>query len=254
MERQAEALREGLARVSSDATLYLALPGDALSIRTLELPFTDQRKIDQVIGYELEGQIVYSLDEVVYDHVVVRSGDDGSSVLAVAAKRDVVATWLDVLKARGIDPRALYAAPVVYHALAIDDARFDAEDDADVDVPKVPAILDLGHARSNLFVGRDGQSILARAITRGGQHLTAAIAEALAIDVPRAEQIKRGAARIVPAGSAPASAAEARIDAALRAALAPLGRAGAACAVPESSEYIAGLLPRSRARCVADRH
>ena len=104
MERQVEALREGLSRVSSDATLYLALPGDALSIRTLELPFTDQRKIDQVIGYELEGQIVYSLEDVVFDHVVVRSGDDGSSVLAVAARRDVVAAWLDALKGKGIDP------------------------------------------------------------------------------------------------------------------------------------------------------
>src|ERR1041384_7107838 len=57
LARQVAALREGLSRVSSDATLYLALPGDALSIRSLDLPFTDQRKIDQVIGYELEGQI-----------------------------------------------------------------------------------------------------------------------------------------------------------------------------------------------------
>src|SRR5436190_10595412 len=76
LARQVAALREGLGRVSSEATLYLALPGDQLSIRTLELPFADPRKIDQVIGYELEGQIVSSLDEVVFDHVVVRSGED----------------------------------------------------------------------------------------------------------------------------------------------------------------------------------
>jgi general secretion pathway protein L len=218
LERQVEALREGLSRVSSDATLYLALPGDALSIRLLELPFTDQRKIDQVIGFELEGQIVHSLDEVVFDHVTVRSGDDGSAVLAVAARRDYVGGWLEALTRSGIDPRGLYAAPVIYHALRIDDPA------ADADSGRVPAILDLGHARTNLFVGRDGQGIFARAITRGGQHLTAAIAETLGVDRNRAEQIKRGEARLIAAGGSPFGAGEMRIDQALRTALAPLVR------------------------------
>jgi Tfp pilus assembly PilM family ATPase len=217
-ERQVEALREGLTRVSSHATLYLALPGDNLSIRALDLPFTDQRKIDQVIGYELEGEIVHSLDDVVFDHVTVRSGDEGSAVLAVAARRDAVAAWLGALREQGIDPRALYAAPVVYHALTIDDPA------AEGDVGRVPAILDLGHARTNLFVGRQGQGIFARAITRGGQHLTAAISEALGVDLDRAEQMKRNEARLVPAAGRSATASEVRVDQALRAALTPLVR------------------------------
>jgi general secretion pathway protein L len=218
LARQVEAVRDGLARVSSDATLYVALPGDALSIRALELPFTDQRKIDQVIGYELEGQIVHSLDDVVFDHVTVRSGDEGSSVLAVAARRDYIVSWLDALKAEGIDPRALYAAPVVYHALRIDDPA------ADADSGRVPAILDLGHARTNLFIGRDGQGILARAITRGGQHLTTAIAEALGVDRDRAEQIKRSEARLNSVTSIPTGSGDVRIEQALRMALGPLVR------------------------------
>jgi Tfp pilus assembly PilM family ATPase len=216
--RQVEALREGLARVSSHATLYLALPGDALSIRALDLPFTDQRKIDQVIGFELEGEIVHSLDDVVFDHVTVRSGDEGSAVLAVAARRDTIAAWLDALKEQGIDPRALYAAPVVYHALSIDDPA------AEGDTGRVPAILDLGHARTNLFVGRYGQGVFARAITRGGQHLTTAISEALGVDRDRAERIKRADARLISAADRSATAGEIRVDQALRTALTPLVR------------------------------
>ena len=46
-----------------EATPYLAVPGDQLSVRVLDLPFTDPRKIDQVVGYELEGQIVHALEE-----------------------------------------------------------------------------------------------------------------------------------------------------------------------------------------------
>jgi Tfp pilus assembly PilM family ATPase len=218
LERQVEALREGLSRVSSDAMLYLALPGDQLSIRTLELPFGDARKIDQVIGYELEGQIVHSLDEVVFDHVTVRSNDDGSSVLAVAARNEDVGAWLDALRAGGIDPRALYAAPVAYHALEIDDPRVDP------DSGKVPAILDIGHARANLFIGRDGFGISARTITRGGQHLTAALRDGLSITADKAEQVKRNEARLLPTGATPATRREAQIDQILRAALVPLVR------------------------------
>jgi len=218
LARQVEALREGLSRVSSDATLYVALPGDLLSIRQLDLPFTDQRKIDQVIGYELEGQIVHALDDVVFDYVTVRSNDEGTSVLAAAARKETVSAWLETLKESGIDPRGFYAAPAIYHVLGIHDPA------AEADPSRVPAILDLGHARTNLFVGRDGQGVFGRAITRGGQHLTAALSQALAVDRPAAERIKRGPARLLAPGVAPASAAEARIDEVLRGALAPLIR------------------------------
>jgi len=217
-ERQIEALREGLGRVSSDAILYVAMPGEQLSIRVLELPFADPRKIDQVIGYELEGQIVHGLEEVVFDYVTVRSNEGSSSVLAVAARQSDVATHLETLKAGGVDPRALYAAPVAYHALPVDDPRVDGESE------KVPAILDLGHARSNLFIGRDRVGIATRTITRGGHHLTLALAEALGIDAARAEHMKRTEARLLRPGVEPASPREARQNEILRLALAPLVR------------------------------
>jgi type IV pilus assembly protein PilM len=218
VERQVEALREGLSRVSSEAMLYVAMPGDLLSIRTLELPFGDPRKIDQVIGYELEGQIVHALDEVVFDHITVRSSDDGSSVLAAAAKQTDVAAFLEALRAGGIDPRALYAAPVAYRALTVDDPRADEESG------KVPAILDIGHARSNLFIGRDGAGIAARTIMRGGQHLTHALAEGLELTLDRAEQFKRNEARLLAAGMPTIGKRDGRPNEILQRALAPLVR------------------------------
>src|SRR6185295_15990901 len=87
VERQAEAVREGFAQ-AREATPYFAIPGDQLSVRVLELPFADPRKIDQVVGYELEGQIVHALEDVIFDHTVVGQTAEGSTVLAVAAKRE----------------------------------------------------------------------------------------------------------------------------------------------------------------------
>jgi Tfp pilus assembly PilM family ATPase len=241
--RQARAVREGLQRVSSDSTLYLAMPGDQLSLRSLELPFVDPRKIDQVIGFELEGQIVHSLDDVVYDHVTVRRGDSGSTVIAAAARQEDVGAFLEALRNEGIDPRALFAAPVIYHSLEISPdgpegpARPGSSDGSPVGLivdasglpapVNLPAIVDLGHLRTNLFVGQDGGRMYARTITRGGHHLTEALGTALGIDRARAERFKRNDARLLPAASlgGPAGTPLAvKVDAVLRAALTPLVR------------------------------
>src|SRR4051812_3953094 len=167
LERQVAAIRDGLSQVSGEVTSYLAAPGDLLSIRVLDLPFTDPRKIDQVIGYELEGQIVHPLEDVIFDHMLVRGGDDGSTVLAVAAKRDDIGQLIAGLEAqgKGTAPRALYAAPIVYRALAPGLAESLQAEDPTVAGSEEPggdspaachAILDLGHLRTNLCVLRDG--------------------------------------------------------------------------------------------------
>src|SRR3954468_1476058 len=80
IERQGEALQRGLARLPQESTLFLAMPGELLTVRMLDLPFSDPRKIDQVVGYELEGQIVHALADVVFDHAVLQTpGADGTS-------------------------------------------------------------------------------------------------------------------------------------------------------------------------------
>jgi general secretion pathway protein L len=224
LERQADAIQDALSRVSAEATPYLALPGDLLSIRLLELPFADPRKIDQVVGYELEGQIVHALDDVLFDHVLVKTGDQGSTVMACAAKRDDIAQYLAVLEAHGTEPRALYAAPIVYRSLSSPKpARAaDAADDAEA---TCEVILDLGHLRTNLCIVRDGQALAARTIKRGGFHLTTAIAQAFNSSYERAEMAKRGDARLGGTAARPLSTPlEVKMDAVLREAFAPLVR------------------------------
>ena len=118
IERQLDVVKEELSRVAGEVTPYLAVPGDQLSVRVLELPFTDPRKIDQVVGYELEGQIVNAIEDVVFDHLVVSQKPEGSTVLAVATKRDDLAALIAAAEGgHGIQPRALYAAPVIYRTL-----------------------------------------------------------------------------------------------------------------------------------------
>jgi general secretion pathway protein L len=186
----------------------------------MQLPFADARKIDQVVGYELEGLIVNALEDVVFDHVVVAQSDEGSTVLAAAARRDDVAALLAATEALGTHPRALYAAPVVYRTL-LPASPASAEEGAPP--PPCQMILDFGHARTNVCFVRNGETIYARTILRGGAHITQTIAKAFEADLDRAEQAKRSDARLL-VGESPATPLAAKLDAVLREALEPLVR------------------------------
>jgi Tfp pilus assembly PilM family ATPase len=216
LERQLAAVREGLARVAGEVTPYLAVGGDQLSVRVLELPFSDARKIDQVVGYELESQIVNAIEDVVFDHLVAGQRAEGTTVLAAAAKREDLAALIAAAEAQGIHPRSLFAAPVIYRTL------FPAMPPADEASPApCRVVLDFGHERTNISVVRDGNAIYARTIRRGGAQLTAAIAKAFNADLARAEQAKRGEAFLAGPGRVPNNPLLTKLDAVLREALAP---------------------------------
>jgi general secretion pathway protein L len=218
IERQLEAVREGLSQMAGEVTPYFAVPGDLLSVRVLDLPFSDPRKIDQVVGYELEGQIVSAIEDVVFDHMVVAHRPEGATVLAAAAKRDDLAALLAAADAQNLHPRALYGASVIYRTLA------PAPTDGPEPLPApCYAFLDFGHSRTNVCVVRGGETIYARTIRRGGQHLTAAIAQAFNADAARAEQAKRGEAELLN-GRPAASPLIGKLDEVLRETLAPTVR------------------------------
>jgi len=215
LQRQMDAVREGLAQMG-EATPYLAVAGDQLSVRVLELPFSDSRKIDQVVGYELEGQIVHAIEDVVFDHLVVGQRPEGATVLAAAARRDDLTALLAAAEERAIHPRALFAAPLIYRTLLPI-----AADGAGTETLPCQAVLDFGHVRTNVCFVRAGDPIAARTIRRGGEQLTAAIAKAFNADVARAEQAKRNDAFLASPGRPATTPLGVKLDSVLREALAP---------------------------------
>jgi general secretion pathway protein L len=216
IERQLAAVREGLGRVAGEVTPYLAVGGDQLSVRVLELPFTDARKIDQVVGYELEGQIVNAIEDVVFDHLIAAERPEGTTILAAAAKREDLAALIAAAEAQEIHPRSLFAAPVIYRTL------FPAVPTVGDEAPaSCQAVLDFGHERTNVCILHRGNAIYARTIRRGGAQLTAAIAKAFNADPARAEQAKRGEAFLAGPGRVPNTPLLVKLDATLREALVP---------------------------------
>lgn len=232
-ERQAQALQRGLGRLPREVTTCVAMPGDALTIRLLDLPFADPRKVDQVVGYELEGQIVHALSDLVLDHAIVKApGATGATVLAVAARIADVSTLLSSLATDTLDPRSIFAAPVVYQALSVGGAPSEGT------AASCRALLDIGHQRTNVCVLLNGETAFARTLTRGGSALTAAVAQALQCDLARAEELKVQGGHVATVEDPALTPVGRQLDPILREALGPLVR--------ELKQTLAGVRGRIR--------
>ena len=158
--------------------VIVALPGNAAATHFLSLPFTDSRRLEQTLGFEVESQIPFDLSEVVYDYQVL-DGAKGvrSDLLVGVVKKTAFEELLLALASIGLDPRlvTLPSLPLLFVAPPPTGAD---------------AILDVGHRRVTFLLRDAGAISFARTLEGGGALLTAAVAKALSVDLVEAERIK----------------------------------------------------------------
>lgn len=227
LARAARTVAELIADEKLEAEMFATSLGGDATLRLLTMPFSDPKKIEQVLGYELESQILGELDGLVYDSVVstTRLGEGGTSttnVIAVAAQKDVVRAQVEALSAIGAEPRVVGAAALSYAALR--GHAFPSGGAAEGGGGETVAIVDFGHRHTNVCIVRDGTVLFARSIPRGGEDVTVAISEQFRMTLEDAASSKHAQAFLAQPGSAFPSAAHQKVDAVVRDAVRPLMR------------------------------
>jgi len=120
-----------------------ALPVGEAASTVLELPFTDAKKIEATLGFEVESLLPLDLDEVLYDDQIVDRRDGASELLVGVARLEDLEDRLEVLAGAGLDPRVLTLPALGTFHLATAVAREElANGDASL------AFVDLGAERS----------------------------------------------------------------------------------------------------------
>jgi Tfp pilus assembly PilM family ATPase/ribosomal protein L12E/L44/L45/RPP1/RPP2 len=217
--RTLRVLLDGLERPPDELALAL---GTDLTLRVLDLPFQDARKIDQVTGYELESQILGELDGMVVDQVVAETRGAGARVLAVAADRESVRETIAALAAVRGEPRHIGAAVLTYAALA--QRALPALEPGVEKERLVDAVIDIGHNTTRVAFVEGGRTLFARSVPRGGAELTAAIADTYRVDDAAAERAKHTQAALLHDPLGEIDPSRRRLDGVLREALRPLVR------------------------------
>jgi general secretion pathway protein L len=154
-ERQGEAIKALLGGVAFD-TAIVALPG-ASALHHVSLPFSDLRRIEQTVGFEVEAQIPFDLAEVAWDWQPLQLSESKGELLVAVAKREELSGLLASLAGAGVDPRAVLPPGPAYASL------FDLGAVAGgADAPIAQAVLDVGSSRASVCVAVRGACEAAR--------------------------------------------------------------------------------------------
>lgn len=170
--------------LQADAVV-VSLPGTTLATHPITLPFSDPKKIESTLAFEVESQLPYDLADAVFDHQVSTADEKGAQLLVGVAKKTEVGQVLDALREVKLDPRVVTHAGLVYQNL------FGTLPASLVEGDQAVAILDLGHERCSLAIGRPGGPVeFARTFAGGGWALTKALSNEFKIPLADAQAWK----------------------------------------------------------------
>ena len=164
--------------LSGSATFII--PGSRILTKIIKIPQIEAGRRAQIIAFEAQQKIPYSLNELVWDSQVL--GEDGveTEVLFIACKTSTIQGFLDSVAMSGLAVEAISPATVLdYNVLELGGS---SESDAAL-------VVNIGASSTN-FLFRNADGFFVRNIALGGNMLTQSIADRLNKSFSEAEAIK----------------------------------------------------------------
>ncbi|GIW40434.1 MAG: pilus assembly protein PilM [Candidatus Binatia bacterium] len=187
-----------------------AVPGPAVIIKRMSFPAQSPEELESAVLYEAGNFIPEDLENVSLDYQVVGTSEDGKrfEVLVVAAKRDIVMSYVDALRAAGLQP---VVVDVDHFALEnMYEANYDPGS------ANVVALVHIGARFSSINILKKGVSSFTGDVPVGGRDVSELLVRELGIEMADAETLKTGGSlRSVPPERAEEvlrSAAETLVD------------------------------------------
>ncbi len=167
-------------------SVVIALPGTTLATHPISLPFADPKKIESTLGFEVESQLPYDLEDAIFDHQIASGDENGVQLLVGVARKTELQPVLELLKEAKLDPRIVTHAGLTYqNIISTMPSSTLPEGDGCV------AILDLGHERCSLAIGKPGGAVeFARTFAGGGWALTKGLSNEFKVSLADAQTWK----------------------------------------------------------------
>lgn len=167
--------------------VVVALPGPSVATHSLSLPFVDPKRIEATLPFELESQLPFDLSECIFDYQLASSNDKKSELLLGVVRKAELSALLSMLQGAKVEPRIIsHPALVLFNLLEEGNSNRAASESE-----FASAIIDLGHERTNVAIGRVGTGVeMARTFAAGGKDITRAIAQEFQVSFEEAERWK----------------------------------------------------------------
>jgi type IV pilus assembly protein PilM len=182
-----DAIREAIdtGRVSGK-DVAAAVSGHSVIVKRVNLPQMSREELEDQIQWEAEQYIPFDVNEVNLDFQILDASEEEAQmdVLLVAAKKDLIDDYVQVIQEAGLNP------------IAIDVAGFAVQNAFELNYGQEPesvvALVNIGAQVVNINVLRNGIPAFTRDIMTGGSQYTEEIQKALSVSFDEAERIKMG--------------------------------------------------------------
>jgi type IV pilus assembly protein PilM len=168
--------------------IVASLSGNAVIVKKINLPVMTEAELSESIHWEAEQYIPFDIQDVNLDYQILSTqpgeGKGSMEVLLVAAKKDKITDYTDVIKKTGCTPIV-----VDVDAFAVQNAY---EANYDIEPGAVVALLNAGASGVNINIVSGEQSLFTRDISMGGNAFTEAIQKELGLPFDSAERVKKG--------------------------------------------------------------
>lgn len=160
----ARALGELVRLAGGDAVDVIAtLAGDTVSLRRVDLPKAAEKKIDELLPFELESVLPFEVQDTLLDHQTIEVTPTEIRLLVSAAPKTRIRDELDRLATSGADPVELVPAPAALAGLSQFIPTLATEG------PHV--VIVLGDDSTDVCIVRKGKAELARTLSVGRKQL-----------------------------------------------------------------------------------
>jgi type IV pilus assembly protein PilM len=163
-----------------------AVSGHSVIVKKVSLPAMTRDELDEQIRWEAEQYIPFDVNEVNLDFQILddEGGEGQMEVLLVAAKKDLIDDYVQVITEAGLQPGVIDVA-----AFAVENCY---EANYDTRPGEVTALINIGAQVVNINVLAGGIPTFTRDITTAGNQYTEEIQKALSVSFEEAERIKLG--------------------------------------------------------------
>jgi type IV pilus assembly protein PilM len=181
-----DAIREAVEKSKTRTkNVAAAVSGHSVIVKKVSLPQMTRAELEEQIRWEAEQYIPFDVNEVNLDFQILEERGEGQmDVLLVAAKKDLIDDYVQVISEAGLTP------------VAIDVAAFAVENAFEVNyegsASETVALVNIGAQTVNINVIANGSPSFTRDITTAGNQYTEEIQKALSISFEEAERVKLG--------------------------------------------------------------
>lgn len=206
-----EALEKFLSRNQlGNDLIAIGVPGQSGLARFVKLPPVEPSKIPDIVKFEAKQQIPFPLDEVVWDYQTISGGEVvdkfamETEIGLFAMKKEVIARHMGQFNQANVEVHVVQMAPLAlcnyatYELLGKggpNPVEVPVDDDAPRGKKRCVVVLDVGTDATNLIITDGGKIIWQRPLPLGGNHFTRALVKEMKLTFPKAEHLKRNAAK-----------------------------------------------------------